>query len=550
MRDDGVASALASFDLPLDGWIVRLQPVMTSTGIDLFVLWQRTTSGSWELAVVELDEQRNPVGAPVALLPGAEIVATAGDTVLASPMDAQVKTAVIRGTDVGPTQVLSIVAARQIDPLLGSIGSRVIAAWTEAAADVRSTKAAILDADGARVSPVANVRGHALALASSGFDAVVVTRDADSIVATHFGADGTALRQSVIGSTSEPGVAGAAVWAGTHYVVAWFEGMRMKSVLLMPDGTASDVRAIDLPPPHPLLADATLYNTFALAFDGDDLLLAYVQEVPRPFQPGLRGPTMAVGIRMDRYATFADRESTLIDRDSPHGVALASSGNEIVAVTWNASRIVHALAIPRGRPLRVAARQILFEAVLAPRAAITWTGQDYAVAIAHVASRPHVALKFIDASLESTRTSRTVTSQTTGSPAVASTFTGEPVLAVSEMAAAGPAIAATYPARAMRELLPPPSAPSSSLIRRNAYQLLVSWSDPVHGPWDGFIIEASRTTFDVAVTSVLASVSPDVRQHSVFTPSFDATVSVRAFNEGGLSPPAPIGQSRVRTVKR
>jgi hypothetical protein len=516
-------------------WTLRLdaagkagaEPVRVTEGVTSFGLPIPAAASS---AAILVAYQNN-----MALLPAISAVAIGADGAARSP------------------QLLSVRETRQAQPVLGAGGGSVLAAWTEVGGGEGDVRAAPVSADG-QPGPAAEVASKSVVareMAWNGVHHLVVHVQGKNVVATRVTADGRIIDDTPLLLARyadfirlEPAV----VWAGTRWIVVWAETDRLQSVTVSSDGTRSPVRTLDV---HLPLAEGWIRRVSqpALAWDGDDVLLAWSEQVSEPcwhlcFNPAAH--TFAT--RLTRTGAEHDLRPVDLDVSDAPSLSVASSGTEFLVVAGQHARVVES-----GAELRVATRRDLFDwRVMSD---VTWDGTTYAVALRYFgwARTWYLGLLRLDRAGNDAAVRRgtvTLTPNDEAAPSIAAPVAGDALIGVHEGTVADGVSAVTYRERDLAPLPPPPGAPRNVQFRTAAGGTLdVSWDAPADGDPDGYVIEQ----FIAGMWRLMLRVPGNVRQANVsrYHDSPSVHVRIRAFGLGGPSAPADqqSGQPRRRSVR-
>ncbi|MGZ5441020.1 MAG: hypothetical protein ACXW5U_14660 [Thermoanaerobaculia bacterium] len=182
----------------------------------------------------------------------------------------------------GP-ELVSIVAARQLAPVLAAGSGTLVAAWTEMQGSTSTVKAARIAIDGTPLGNAVVAVNASLAtddLAWSGAEYLTVIASGGKLRAQRITAFGEPVAEPAILGNLPIGIQPrvAAVWAGDHWVVVWTDTQRAFHAEVASNGTVSRVKELSL---EGTLPDESTTRTglreVALAFDGSRAIVAWIE---------------------------------------------------------------------------------------------------------------------------------------------------------------------------------------------------------------------------------------------------------------------------------
>ena len=444
-------------------------------------------------------------------------------------------------------ELMSIGLSRQMQPILGSGGGRVLATWTETAGEAAAVRASDVGADG-EPRPATHIASAFLTsreIAWNGVHHLAVHRDLTRLMATRVGADGRPLDEQPIklADFAEHGweYVASVAWAGTHWLVVWRDGEHLRVLDVSRGGIASVPRTLDVQQPlDPIYSDRRILPP-VIAFDGRQVLLVWSEEHSRPcYFPGCEPPDTKL------FATRLTADGTpfghTFETDLPSAVPLsvASSGEEFLVLAGTRAFVLDA---DHSVINLVASRQVFgfFAAT-----DVTWDGRAYVVALRYSVGRWYLATLRLDRSARAVAAplgTATLPQDAFEPPSVAAPFGGEAIVGVQEGTAAGGARAVVYRESELTPLPPPPAAPQNVRVRPvPPHGFEVTWDPSPTGHVEIYVIEAN-TARDV--WTMVAQVGGDTLRAR--TGSWK--VRVRAVNAGGTSAATEPVYAKRRSVR-
>jgi hypothetical protein len=409
---------------------------------------------------------------------------------------------------------VSVSRTRQSQPILGSGGGRVLAAWSDIqgyAAFVRTTS---LTPDAAPLTDTIAAPAYVAArqLPWNGAEYLVVESRNDQLLATRIAYDGTPLDAEplVLGTHFSPWWAlnAAVAWAGDRWVIAWDTRSRIQFATIR-NGVVTPAKQIDF--------GEVLSSKPALSFNGRTLLLVWNEEVVPEcyFPPCVRGDRFA-------YAAPLTLDGALAGNRLPISIAfdysLATSGNEFLILGGTTATTIDASAsaVLESRPV--------FNWPAAGD--VTWDGASYAVALRYHGVRWHLSVTHLDRDLNLVappRGTETLPPDLAAAPSIAGS-----IVAVQEGDPANGARAVVYRETDMQPLPAPPPPPHNMIKSLRSDGLLeVTWDESPGA-------ELYRVTVTGPGTAQSFDVPADQPRRAITLPGL---VRVTAFNAGGASEP-------------
>lgn len=355
-------------------------------------------------------------------------------------------------------EFVSVSRARHSQPILGSNGATLLAAWSDIqgrAAFVRTTS---LTSDGATLNDSIAAPAYVATreLPWNGSEYLVVASRNNQLLATRVAHDGTPL-------DAEPFLLGqhwqawwalnaAVTWAGDRWVVAWEapDGIHLATVH---NGVTTSSRK---------LAFGDVYASEpALSFNGTTLLFVWNETTLLPcwFPPCDSGETRTLAARLTRDGDVVD--ATPLEIPTASGAySIATSGGEFLVLGETTATTIDASAAPR-----ILASRRIFNWHAAGD--VTWDGSSYAVALRYFGARWHLSVTHLDRELNvigAPRGTETLPPDLFVAPSIARSF-----VAVQEGDAAEGARAVVYREADMQPLPAPPPAPRNVRVTRTGY---------------------------------------------------------------------------------
>jgi hypothetical protein len=418
---------------------------------------------------------------------------------------------------------VAVSRTRQSQPILGSGGGRVLAAWSDIqgiAAFVRTTS---LTPDAAPLTDTIAAPAYVAAreLPWNGAEYLVVESRNDQLLATRVAYDGTPLDAAplVLGSHFSPWWAlnAAVAWAGDRWVVAWDTNGRIQFATVR-NGVATPAKQIDF--------GEALPSKPALSFNGTALLLVWNQEIPPEcyFPPCVRGDQYAYAARLTLDGTLDAKRLAI---PTAYDYSIATSGNEFLILGGTTATTIDASAsaVLDSRPI--------FNWPAAGD--VTWGGTSYAVALRYLGVRWHLSVTHLDRDLNLVappRGTETLPPDLAAAPSIAGS-----IVAVQEGDPANGARAVVYRETDMPPLPAPPPPPHNMVKTLRGDGLLeVTWDESPGA-------ELYRVTVTGPGTAQSFDVPADQPRRAITLPGL---VRVTAFNAGGASDPLV----RRRAVRR
>lgn len=429
------------------------------------------------------------------------------------------------------TELLSIAYARQMQPLLTTVGGRLQATWTELIGDAAFVRTAILDATGKPIER--NVITMAFLAAptvpSNGTESLAVIHANDTLMAVRLDANGAALDPEpiVLGTVrhylpwDRPA---SAAWVGNQWLVVWPQ----KNALLASTISRAGVASAPRPAPLPVLPPDRWRSVDAvtIGFDGTRVLLV-AQETIHQFCsfPPCYADAHTFAARMTPDGELIKTAPLALPVTSA-SYSIASSGREFVAVAGNQAMTIDA----SGSALRMTANRAFFGSL----SDVAWDGRDYVIASRYRLQRSHLTLRRADAALNETappRGTETLPAHTWEPPSIAVIDSARVAIGIEAGDADRGARAVVYLEDELSPLVAPPAAPTNVRIRPiSATEYEVTWDAP-----PGEVEQYAIRQWNGRSWALVAVVPADVR--SVKTTS--ALVRISAVNAGGASDWAP-----------
>ena len=417
-------------------------------------------------------------------------------------------------------EFVSVSRTRQAQPILGSNGANLLAAWSDIQGSAAYVRTSPLSAEGSPLSD--HIAAPAFVatreLPSNGSEFLVVQSRDDKLLATRVAHDGTPIDAEpiVLGEHTQAWwtLDAAVAWAGDRWIVAWERFDRMQLAIVR-NGvvTTSSLWVGDKTATKPVLG-----------FNGSTLLLVWnelvLQQCWFPICPD--GTRRTVAARLTPDGVFLDLEPLEIPF-TWSATSIATSGEEFLVLGETTATIIDASAAPR----ILESRRIFNWPATGD---VTWDGSSYAVALRYLGARWHLSVTHLDRDLN-------VVGAPVGTPTLAPDLFLAPSIArslvvVQEGDPAGGARAVVYSEAEMLPLPAPPPAPlgvRATPIGNGRFE--ITWGESI-----GAELYRVTVTTPGGSTLFVADVPAD-QPRRVIAPF--ATPRVTAFNAGGASDTLP-----------
>jgi hypothetical protein len=442
----------------------------------------------------------------------------------------------------GAPEMLSILPARQTQPVLASASGRVLAAWGEISGDAAALRTAILDAGGhpVHLDTVAPAFLGANEVSWNGSEFLAVTYANGELRALRIDANGAAIdaQPIVLGTVNSPWWQRAAsvTWAGDRWIVVWPDEEHVRFATVSPAGvpTAPIALAIETPLPDQWYR---YIPSAAVAYDGTRVLLVWNEE-RQPFcwfPVCSEGEALTLVTRLTRDGDPIGTQQLSIPTAQAFELSAATSGNELVVLVGSKLTSVDT----RAETMRVLATR----EQLAGAGDVQWDGQHYVLAQRFRLYQFHLTLRRLDANLNDAAPARgvmTLAPDILQAPSVAG-----PLIGIQEGTVETGGRAVVYRESDLPLLVPAPGKPRNVRTRATAVnEFELTWDAPA-GEVEQYVIEGLTAGDAWAWVAILPSHIRGVR--SPF-----ATMRVRAVNAGGTSEwatPGADGTGRRRAVR-
>lgn len=413
-------------------------------------------------------------------------------------------------------EVLTVSRARQTQPILGSGGGRVLAAWSDIQGYAAWVRTSSLAPDGAPLTDTIAAPAYVTArdVPWNGSESLIVQSRGDQLLASRVDLDGKPLGEPLLlGQHFSPwwALQAAVAWAGDRWVIAW-EASGSIFFATVRNGVATSSKRVNL--------GDVVSGDPALAFDGSTLLLVWNEQIPPEcyFPPCFSGETHAYAARLTRDGDLADEKR--VEIPAAFAYSIATSGEEFFVLGDTTATTIDATT------LRIVESRRIFNW----RAAgdVTWDGSTYAVAFRYFGLRWHLSVTHFDRELNVVGTPRgteTLPPDQFVAPSIAGALVG-----VQEGDVEQGARAVVYRESDLPPLPPPPPAPQNVRVTPAGNgQFEVTW-DASPGA------ELYLVTVWNNIGEVWATITVPADQPRSVLASFPY-VRVTAFNAGGASEP-------------
>lgn len=444
----------------------------------------------------------------------------------------------------GTPQMLSILPARQTQPVLASASGRLLAAWGEISGDAAALRTAILDAGGnpLQLNTVAPAFLGANEISWNGSEFLAVTYANGQLRAVRIDANGAAIdAQPIVLGNTPPETpwwqrSASVTWAGDRWIVVWPDEEHVRFATVSRTGVPTAPIALDIDTPLPEQWYRYIPSA-AVAYDGTRVLLVWNEErQPMCWFPVCsEGEALTLVTRLTRDGTPIDAQQLALPYAQSYELSLATSGNELVALVGQKLTSIDA----RGETMRVLATRELF----AGAGDVQWDGKHYVVAQRFRLYQFHLTLRRLDAMLNDAAAARgilTLAPDILKAPSVAG-----PLIGIQEGTSETGGRAVVYRESDLPLLPAAPGKPRNVRTRATGpSEFELTWDAPA-GVVERYYVQG--LTAGGSWTWV-ANLPPDIR--SVRSPF--ATMRVQAVNAGGASEfatPGDDGSGRRRAVR-
>ena len=516
--------------------------------------------------VLELDREGTPLGSPVPMITAGEnrnvqAAATCGETlyVLGSGSTGTALLGIsfsIPQNKPVRAELLPLTPARQNNPVVASDGVNSMAVWIDQTAERESLRGRVISRDGSPISDeitLTTVQGSLgpPAIAYGNGEYLIVWQNGNQLLARRATTNGLLLEDAPFVVANVASFAAPAVVSnGSQFLVAWVAG-KIVGALVSPQANVSFLGQLSndpAPPPNWTFGDASP----SIAWDGAEFILAWTfSRAPICVYAGLFGCTYLSdvrAIRLDRFGSVTDAQSTLVSEDAQRA-SLASNGRNVLAAIDDEDGTHASLIDARTSTMRVAPPIAVFDTWTLPRSSVVWDGSMYEV-VWRTAMPDGWHLDMVGISEDGVRGQPTGLltdpGETTTPPGVSSN--GLIVTSEIQHADVSAASARTVAHRVneMTALPQPPTPPVIvDAVHTSPYVVVVTWKDQSEDE-EGFVIEQKTAPGDYYVAT---TVPANAEQATV---SFGGVVRVRAWNAGGMSAPSsemePHAPPRRRTI--
>jgi hypothetical protein len=455
--------------------------------------------------------------------------------------------------------------ALQEGPRLASSGSGFLAVWTERGGTSQSIVARTLDRDrnpvGAALdlTRVAGSIGDYNVAFGGGLSApeyLVIWQNGSQIFGSRVAAGGIVIDRTpfVIATITIPGRFGIAS-DGNDFLVAWAEGSAVYGTIVTADAHVAAARVL-IP-----AEGQSRFTEPVVAFDGARYVVASIASAPLFPCYNCLPSSLVKAIRVGRDGAPLDSSATTVAAaPRPAHLAIASSGHDLL-VTFVSSETIFATTLHADTTLRADSPVSLFHWIDEPSTSpsVARSGDDYVVAFRYApqgfdfdgTGEWYLGTIRLNADGSRGALAATITGPPreleVEPPGIASTFTGDIAIAVSEAREPGEMPRAVSYAVADLQPVTHPTAPSPAWQQsRDGKTLVVSWPDVWNDERGFFLRLFSR---DGAYEP--SRIPPGATSASVPWPPDLTALELRVWNKAGFaSTRVPIAIPRIRAVRK
>lgn len=383
----------------------------------------------------------------------------------------------------GAYDVVSFMRTRQTQPALGTGGGRFVAAWTDVTGEAAFVRAASLGADGVPRSDhvVAPAFLSGRELAWNGVEYLVVEQREKTLLASRVAYDGTPADTTPfpLATTQLYNVPATVVWAGHRWIVLWPEYERLRYVVVLRSGIASEPRNLELRSPIPNGWWRQVFSVAAAA-NGGTVLVAW-SELQRPpcFFPACDPGTPRT------FVTRFDAADVPLELPAAATLSAATGGSEFLVLGDATAHAIDATSAPR----LIASNRLLDWPAAGD---VTWDGISYAVALRYSGVRWYLSVTHLGRAANRLRAAGTETlpPDTVAQPSIAALFPGAALVALQEGDARDGARAVVYSESELATLPAPPEPPRNLRVTTSGDRYEVTWDAPPAGEVDHYRVEA------------------------------------------------------------